>query len=52
MAQFSQSARRCAARAGKLKLDELVTRRYALAQVNEAFADMVAGVNARGVIVF
>jgi S-(hydroxymethyl)glutathione dehydrogenase/alcohol dehydrogenase len=39
-------------RAGKLKLDELVTRRYALTQVNEAFADMTAGVNARGVIVF
>ena len=39
-------------RAGKLKLDELVTRRYSLTQVNEAFADLSAGVNARGVIVF
>lgn len=39
-------------RGGKLKLDALVTRRYALEQVNQAFADMVAGVNARGVIVF
>ncbi len=39
-------------RAGKLKLDQLVTRTYALSQINEAFADMTAGVNARGVIVF
>lgn len=39
-------------RAGKLKLDELVTARYALEQVNEAFADMTSGVNARGVVVF
>jgi S-(hydroxymethyl)glutathione dehydrogenase/alcohol dehydrogenase len=39
-------------RAGKLKLDQLVTRTYPLSLVNEAFADMTAGVNARGVIVF
>jgi S-(hydroxymethyl)glutathione dehydrogenase/alcohol dehydrogenase len=39
-------------RTGKLKLDELVTRTYSLPQVNEAFADMMAGVNARGVITF
>ena len=39
-------------RAGKLKLDALVTRTYALSQINEAFADMTAGMNARGVIVF
>src|SRR6266850_1254402 len=39
-------------RAGKLKLDALVTRTYALAQINEAFADMTSGANARGVIVF
>ncbi|HEX9575527.1 MAG TPA: zinc-binding dehydrogenase, partial [Myxococcales bacterium] len=39
-------------RAGKLKLDALVTRTYALAQVNDAFADMTSGANARGVIVF
>jgi NDMA-dependent alcohol dehydrogenase len=36
---------------GRLKLDELVTRRYAIEQVNEAVADMHAGINARGVIV-
>jgi S-(hydroxymethyl)glutathione dehydrogenase/alcohol dehydrogenase len=39
-------------RAGKLKLDPLVTRTYTLSQVNEAFADMTAGLNARGVIAF
>ncbi len=37
---------------GKLKLDELITRHYRLEQINEAFADMEAGENARGVIVF
>ena len=39
-------------RAGKLKLDELVTRTYELGEVNEAFADMTSGANARGVITF
>jgi S-(hydroxymethyl)glutathione dehydrogenase / alcohol dehydrogenase len=39
-------------KAGALKLDELVTRTYALEEVNEAFADMTAGRNARGLIVF
>ena len=37
---------------GKLKLDELITRHYRLEQINEAFADMEAGENARGVILF
>jgi len=37
---------------GILKLDELITRRYRLEQINEAFADLEAGENARGVIVF
>jgi NDMA-dependent alcohol dehydrogenase len=37
-------------RAGDLKLDELVTRRYALDEVNEAYADLEAGKNIRGVI--
>ena len=37
---------------GKLKLDELITRNYQLEQINEAFADMEAGENARGVILF
>jgi len=39
-------------RAGKLKLDQLVTRRYALDELNRAFADMTSGAGARGVIVF
>ena len=39
-------------RAGKLKLDELVTRTYKLDEVNGAFDDMNRGVNARGVILF
>jgi S-(hydroxymethyl)glutathione dehydrogenase / alcohol dehydrogenase len=37
---------------GKLKLDELITRTYRLEEINEAFADMEAGLNARGVILF
>ncbi len=39
-------------RAGKLKLDELVTRTYTLDQVNEAYADLLAGRIIRGVIEF
>lgn len=38
--------------AGKLKLDELVTRRYRLDEINEAYASMLTGDVARGVIVF
>jgi S-(hydroxymethyl)glutathione dehydrogenase/alcohol dehydrogenase len=37
--------------AGTLKLDELITRRYSLEQINEAFSDMLRGKLARGVIV-
>jgi NDMA-dependent alcohol dehydrogenase len=37
-------------RAGQLKLDELVTRTYRLDEVNEAYADLEAGKNIRGVI--
>ncbi|GAB2840000.1 NDMA-dependent alcohol dehydrogenase [Actinocorallia aurea] len=37
---------------GALKLDELVTRRYRLEDINQAYADMHAGVNIRGVIDF
>jgi len=38
--------------AGRLKLDELITRRYALGDVNQAYADMRSGVNIRGVVDF
>jgi S-(hydroxymethyl)glutathione dehydrogenase/alcohol dehydrogenase len=39
-------------KAGKLKLDELVTRTYHIDDAPQAFDDMLAGKNARGVIVF
>ncbi len=37
-------------RRGQLKLDELITRRYTLDQVNEGYSDMRAGLNMRGII--
>jgi len=37
---------------GKLKIDELITAKYTLDQVNNALDDLKAGKNARGVIVF
>jgi S-(hydroxymethyl)glutathione dehydrogenase/alcohol dehydrogenase len=37
---------------GKLKLDELITRRYQIDEAPQAFADLESGKNARGVIVF
>ena len=39
-------------RTGDLKLDELITREYTLDQVAEAYEDMHAGKNIRGVVVF
>jgi S-(hydroxymethyl)glutathione dehydrogenase/alcohol dehydrogenase len=39
-------------RSGKLDLDRLISKRYALTQINEAYADMFSGHQARGVIVF
>jgi len=38
--------------AGRLKLDELITRRYRIDEAPQAFADLESGKNARGVIVF
>ena len=38
-------------RSGDLKLDELVSRKYRLDQVNDAYRDMTDGKNIRGVIV-
>ena len=38
--------------AGKLRIDELVTRRYGLEEANEAFRALAAGELARGLIVF
>jgi NDMA-dependent alcohol dehydrogenase len=37
---------------GKLKLDELITRRYRVEEAPQAFADLESAKNARGVIVF
>ncbi|WP_412519773.1 NDMA-dependent alcohol dehydrogenase [Actinomadura madurae] len=39
------------ARQGKLELDDLVTRRYSLEDINEGFADMLEGRSIRGLIV-
>ena len=39
-------------RQGKLKLDELITRRYSLDEINEGYQDMNDGKNIRGVIAF
>ncbi len=36
----------------KLKLDELVTQYYQLEEINQAFADMEAGENIRGMVLF
>ena len=37
---------------GQLDLDRLISKRYALEQINEAYADMLTGEIARGLIVF
>ena len=37
--------------AGDLKLEELITRRYALDEINQGYADMLDGKNVRGVII-
>jgi Zn-dependent alcohol dehydrogenase len=37
---------------GQLKLDELITTTYSLDQINDGYADMHAGKNIRGVIVY
>jgi NDMA-dependent alcohol dehydrogenase len=39
-------------RNGELKLDELITQRYKLEDINQAFGDMQEGKNLRGVIVY
>jgi Zn-dependent alcohol dehydrogenase len=39
-------------RGGKLKLDELITRTYRIDEAPAAFRDLIAGRNARGVILF
>jgi S-(hydroxymethyl)glutathione dehydrogenase/alcohol dehydrogenase len=39
-------------RSGRLKLDELITRTYPIAEAPQAFADLQEGRPGRGVIVF
>ena len=39
-------------REGSLKLDELITRRYPLDDINVGYQDMRDGINIRGVVVF
>ncbi|MCW7537327.1 Zn-dependent alcohol dehydrogenase [Aquabacterium sp. A7-Y] len=39
-------------RQGRLRLDELITREYRVDEAPQAFADLAAGRNARGMIVF
>lgn len=38
--------------AGKLPLEKLVTSRYSLEDINKGYADMRAGLNLRGIVVF
>ena len=39
-------------KSGRLKLDELITDRYSLEQINEGMHDLEIGKNARGVIIY
>jgi S-(hydroxymethyl)glutathione dehydrogenase/alcohol dehydrogenase len=38
-------------KSAKLNLDDMITRRYRLEQINEAYRDMIGGELARGVVV-
>ena len=38
-------------RAGRLRLDELVTNRYSLEEVNQGYRDMLDGPNVRGLLI-
>jgi NDMA-dependent alcohol dehydrogenase len=37
---------------GKIKLDELITKKYSLDEINQGYEDMHAGKNIRGVIIY
>jgi NDMA-dependent alcohol dehydrogenase len=39
-------------KAGQLKLDEIITRTYSLDELDQGYADMHAGLNIRGVIIY
>jgi S-(hydroxymethyl)glutathione dehydrogenase/alcohol dehydrogenase len=38
-------------RNGDLRLDELITRRYGLDEINDGFRDMLEGRNIRGMLI-
>ena len=38
-------------RAGQLKLEELITNRYTLDNINQGYEDMLEGRNIRGVLI-
>ena len=38
-------------KSGHLKLDEIITQRYTLEQVNDGYRDLLAGKNIRGVVI-
>ena len=37
--------------AGQIKLDELVTKKYTLDEINQGYDDLIGGKNIRGIIV-
>ncbi len=37
---------------GRLKIDELITSRYSLEEINVGFKDLESGKNARGVVIY
>jgi S-(hydroxymethyl)glutathione dehydrogenase/alcohol dehydrogenase len=39
-------------RRGQLKLDELITGRYSLDEINQGYLDMREGRNLRGIVVY
>jgi S-(hydroxymethyl)glutathione dehydrogenase/alcohol dehydrogenase len=39
-------------RNGRLKLEELITARYSLDEINRGFEDLESGKNARGVVIY
>jgi hypothetical protein len=46
----TSSCCRCTRQAGKLNLDDMITKTYSLEQINDDYRDMLEGNNIRGVI--
>ena len=36
--------------AGRLNLDDMLTRQYSLEEINDGYVDMLAGKNVRGIL--